>query len=172
MGQFSKVLLAIDNVHTVPQRALDCGPGLQLCYSHKHCCWMLQAPNSNTHMVVTSQVIDTWSTIIHLHSSLTFIIIIFSTLSFMIFIIIICDNNCLWLNNVACYVICQKTIFYPLVAHTFFWNNHNMKAFPLNLRIIQKILLTGWRLFYFHMSCYNITRHNRYSGFSSGANCK
>ncbi len=28
MGQFSKVLLAIDNVHTVPHRALDCGPGL------------------------------------------------------------------------------------------------------------------------------------------------
>ncbi len=28
MGQFSKVLLSIDNVHTVPQRALDCGTGL------------------------------------------------------------------------------------------------------------------------------------------------
>ncbi len=28
MGQFSKVLLAIDNAHTVPQRALDCGPDL------------------------------------------------------------------------------------------------------------------------------------------------
>ncbi len=28
MGQFSKVLLAIDKVHTVPQRALDWGPGL------------------------------------------------------------------------------------------------------------------------------------------------
>ncbi len=28
MGQFSKVLLAIDHVHTVLQRALDCGPGL------------------------------------------------------------------------------------------------------------------------------------------------
>ncbi len=28
MGQFSKVLLAIGNAHTVPQRALDCGPGL------------------------------------------------------------------------------------------------------------------------------------------------
>ncbi len=28
MGQFSKVLLAIDKVHTVPQRALDCRPGL------------------------------------------------------------------------------------------------------------------------------------------------
>ncbi len=28
MGQFRKVLLAIDKVHTVPQRALDCGPGL------------------------------------------------------------------------------------------------------------------------------------------------
>ncbi len=28
MGQFSKVLLGIDNAHTVPQRALDCGPGL------------------------------------------------------------------------------------------------------------------------------------------------
>ncbi len=27
MVQFSKVLLAIDIVHTVPQRALDCGPG-------------------------------------------------------------------------------------------------------------------------------------------------
>ncbi len=26
MGQFSKVLLAIDDAHTVPQRALDCGP--------------------------------------------------------------------------------------------------------------------------------------------------
>ncbi len=28
MGQFSKVLLAIDKAHTVPQRALDCGAGL------------------------------------------------------------------------------------------------------------------------------------------------
>ncbi len=28
MGQFSKVLLAIDNAHTVTQRALDCRPGL------------------------------------------------------------------------------------------------------------------------------------------------
>ncbi len=28
MGKFSKVLLAIDNAHTVPQRALDCRPGL------------------------------------------------------------------------------------------------------------------------------------------------
>ncbi len=26
MGQFSKVLLAIVNAHTVPQRALDCEP--------------------------------------------------------------------------------------------------------------------------------------------------
>ncbi len=28
MGQFSTVLLDIDKVHTVPQRALYCGPGL------------------------------------------------------------------------------------------------------------------------------------------------
>ncbi len=28
MGQISKVLLAIDKVHTVPQRALVCEPGL------------------------------------------------------------------------------------------------------------------------------------------------
>ncbi len=28
MSQFSKVLLAIDKVHTVPQRATDCRPGL------------------------------------------------------------------------------------------------------------------------------------------------
>ncbi len=28
MGQSSKILLAIDNVHTVPQRALNCGPDL------------------------------------------------------------------------------------------------------------------------------------------------
>ncbi len=28
MGQFSKVLLAIENAHTVPQKALDCGQGL------------------------------------------------------------------------------------------------------------------------------------------------
>ncbi len=28
MGQFSKVQLAIDNAHTVSQRALDCGQGL------------------------------------------------------------------------------------------------------------------------------------------------
>ncbi len=28
MGQFSKVLLAIDNANIVPQRALDCGLGL------------------------------------------------------------------------------------------------------------------------------------------------
>ncbi len=27
MGEFSKVLLAIDNAHTVPQRAPDCRPG-------------------------------------------------------------------------------------------------------------------------------------------------
>ncbi len=28
MGQFSKVLLAIDNAHTVPQHAMDCEPDL------------------------------------------------------------------------------------------------------------------------------------------------
>ncbi len=28
MGQFSQALLAIDNAHTVPQRALDCRLGL------------------------------------------------------------------------------------------------------------------------------------------------
>ncbi len=28
MGQFSKVLLAIDKVHTAPQKALDCRSGL------------------------------------------------------------------------------------------------------------------------------------------------
>ncbi len=28
MSQYNKVLLAIDNAHTVPQRALNCGPGL------------------------------------------------------------------------------------------------------------------------------------------------
>ncbi len=28
MSQFSKVLLAINNAHIVPQRALDCEPGL------------------------------------------------------------------------------------------------------------------------------------------------
>ncbi len=28
MGQFSKVLLAIDNANNEPQMALDCGPGL------------------------------------------------------------------------------------------------------------------------------------------------
>ncbi len=28
MSQFSKVLMAIDKAHTVPQRVLDCGPGL------------------------------------------------------------------------------------------------------------------------------------------------
>ncbi len=28
MGQFSKELLVIDNAHTLPQWALDCGPGL------------------------------------------------------------------------------------------------------------------------------------------------
>ncbi len=28
MGQFSKVLLAIDNAHIAPRRALDCGQGL------------------------------------------------------------------------------------------------------------------------------------------------
>ncbi len=28
MGQFSNVLLAIDEAHTVTQRALDCGPGI------------------------------------------------------------------------------------------------------------------------------------------------
>ncbi len=28
MGQFSNVLLAFDNAHTVPQRDLDCGPGI------------------------------------------------------------------------------------------------------------------------------------------------
>ncbi len=28
MGKFGKVLLAIDKVHSVAQRDLDCGPGL------------------------------------------------------------------------------------------------------------------------------------------------
>ncbi len=28
MGQFGNVVLAIDKAHTVPQRALDCRPGL------------------------------------------------------------------------------------------------------------------------------------------------
>ncbi len=28
MGQFGKVLLAVNNAHTVRQRSLDCGPGL------------------------------------------------------------------------------------------------------------------------------------------------
>ncbi len=28
MGQFSNALMAIDNIHTVPQRVLDSGPGL------------------------------------------------------------------------------------------------------------------------------------------------
>ncbi len=32
MAQFGKVLLAIDRAHTVPQSALDCGPGL----GHNH----------------------------------------------------------------------------------------------------------------------------------------
>ncbi len=32
MNQFSDVLLASDKAHTVPQRALDCGPGItQVC---------------------------------------------------------------------------------------------------------------------------------------------
>ncbi len=37
MGQFSKVLLAIDNACTAPQRALDCGPGLWAQPSHSLC---------------------------------------------------------------------------------------------------------------------------------------
>ncbi len=28
MGYFSKYYIAIDNAHTAPQRAMDCGPGL------------------------------------------------------------------------------------------------------------------------------------------------
>ncbi len=28
MGQFSKALFSNDKIHTVPQRALDCGPDL------------------------------------------------------------------------------------------------------------------------------------------------
>ncbi len=39
MGQFRKVLLAIDKVHIVPQRALDCGPdlgGLNQVYGRNH----------------------------------------------------------------------------------------------------------------------------------------
>ncbi len=28
MGDFSKVLLVIDNIHTVPQRGHNCGPGV------------------------------------------------------------------------------------------------------------------------------------------------
>ncbi len=31
MGKFSNVLLAIDNAHTVPQRAMDCRLALSLC---------------------------------------------------------------------------------------------------------------------------------------------
>ncbi len=41
MGQYGKVLLAIDNAHTVPHMAVDYGPGL--CYSTirpiLHQCW-------------------------------------------------------------------------------------------------------------------------------------
>ncbi len=34
MGQFSKVLLAIDKVYTVPQKALNCGPRLGTCETY------------------------------------------------------------------------------------------------------------------------------------------
>ncbi len=33
MRQFRKVLLAIDNAHTVPQRSLDCKPGVDISSS-------------------------------------------------------------------------------------------------------------------------------------------
>ncbi len=33
MGQFSKVLLAVDNEHTVPQRALDKGMNLLILHT-------------------------------------------------------------------------------------------------------------------------------------------
>ncbi len=36
-------------------------------------------------------------------------------------------------------------------------NNHNMKEFPLNLGTIQKLLLAGWRLFYFHLKSHIIS---------------
>ncbi len=39
MDQFSKVILAIDKVHTVQQRDLDCGPclgGLNQVYGPNH----------------------------------------------------------------------------------------------------------------------------------------
>ncbi len=37
MGQFSKVLLTIDNaLYTVPYRALDCGPGLDELIKQEH----------------------------------------------------------------------------------------------------------------------------------------
>ncbi len=47
MCQFSKVILAIDNVYTVPQRALDCGPGLggighKLCHRNRTMCSVIE----------------------------------------------------------------------------------------------------------------------------------
>ncbi len=44
MGQFSKVLLTSDNVHKVPQRALDCGPGLGLLDSAQACRGAVKGP--------------------------------------------------------------------------------------------------------------------------------
>ncbi len=39
MGQFSKVLLAIDYAHTVQQRAMDCGPGIGMNDMEKGSQW-------------------------------------------------------------------------------------------------------------------------------------
>ncbi len=37
MGQFSNVLLAINNLHSARRRALDCGPGLDQAGIYKKC---------------------------------------------------------------------------------------------------------------------------------------
>ncbi len=69
------------------------------------------------------------------------------------------QHKCIQLDIATCFVTCLKTIFHPrVVAHLFFYrNNHNMKEFSLNLETIQKILLAGWRLFYFHLKSHIIS---------------
>ncbi len=59
-------------------------------------------------------------------------------------------TQCLWPDKIAGYV--TKNNFTSLGrVHLFFWNNNNIKEFPLKLRTIQKILLAGWRLSYVHL---------------------
>ncbi len=70
MGQFSKVLLAIDNVHTSPQKAMDCKPGLgrlkhvlvRLVYKFQNQLWKRCVSNIKTLSRVKIKLLSRWYT--------------------------------------------------------------------------------------------------------------